>query len=152
MASLLCTIFILSLWSDNYPKMAKSWKENWANLSTYFKYPEAVRRLIYATNAIEGFNRQLWKVTKSKQYFLRMRAFWKCCIWPWWISPKIGRSPAGLGTAPFAAGDIFWKTVIQIISRFQPSRAGPASPAWHDRKLHYNTTKGRRPGNRSCPE
>ena len=38
-------------------------------LSTYFKYPEAVRRLIYTTNAIEGFNRQLWKVTKSKTVF-----------------------------------------------------------------------------------
>ena len=44
-------------------------KDNWANLSTYFKYPEAVRRLIYTTNTIEGFNRQLWKVTKSKTVF-----------------------------------------------------------------------------------
>ncbi len=35
----------------------------------YFKYTEAVRRLIYTTNAIEGFNRQLWKVTKSKTVF-----------------------------------------------------------------------------------
>ena len=34
-------------WSGKYPKIAKSWKDNWANLSTYFKYPEAVRRLIY---------------------------------------------------------------------------------------------------------
>lgn len=47
----------------------KSWKDNWVNLSTYFKYPEAVRRLIYTTNAIEGFNRQLRKVTKSKTIF-----------------------------------------------------------------------------------
>ena len=45
-------------------------KDNWANLSTYFKYPEAVRRLIYTTNTIEGFNRQLRKVTKSKTVFL----------------------------------------------------------------------------------
>ena len=36
---------------------------------TYFKYPEAVRRLIYTTNAIEGFDRQLQKVTKSKTVF-----------------------------------------------------------------------------------
>ena len=47
----------------------KSWHDNWATLSTYFKYPEAVRRLIYTTNAIEGFNRQLRKVTKSKTVF-----------------------------------------------------------------------------------
>lgn len=51
------------------PKIYKSWHDNWATLSTYFKYPEAVRRLIYTTNAIEGFNRQLRKVTKSKAVF-----------------------------------------------------------------------------------
>ena len=56
-------------WGSKYPKIAKSWKDNWANLSTYFKYPEAVRRLIYTTNTIEGFNRQLRKVTKSKTVF-----------------------------------------------------------------------------------
>ena len=52
-----------------YPKISKSWRDNWANLSTYFKFPEEVRRLIYTTNAIEGFNRQLRKVTKSKTVF-----------------------------------------------------------------------------------
>lgn len=56
-------------WDKKYPKIAKSWRENWANLSTYFKYPQEVRRLIYTTNAIEGFNRQLRKVTKSKSVF-----------------------------------------------------------------------------------
>ena len=56
-------------WDKKYPKISKSWRENWANLSTYFKFPEEVRRLIYTTNAIEGFNRQLRKVTKSKSVF-----------------------------------------------------------------------------------
>ena len=56
-------------WSGKYPKIAKSWRDNWVNLSTYFKYPEAVRRLIYTTNTIEGFYRQLRKVTKSKTVF-----------------------------------------------------------------------------------
>lgn len=57
------------IWDSKYPKIYKSWSENWETLSTYFKYPEAVRRLIYTTNAIEGFNRQLRKVTKSKTVF-----------------------------------------------------------------------------------
>ena len=57
------------IWDKKYPKISKSWKENWANLSTYFKFPEELRRLIYTTNAIEGFNRQLSKVTKSKAVF-----------------------------------------------------------------------------------
>ncbi len=56
-------------WDKKYPKISQSWRANWANLSTYFKYPQEVRRLIYTTNAIEGFNRQLRKVTKSKSVF-----------------------------------------------------------------------------------
>ena len=56
-------------WDARYPKIYKSRHDSRATLSTYFKYPEAVRRLIYTTNAIEGFNRQLRKVTKSKTVF-----------------------------------------------------------------------------------
>ena len=56
-------------WDKKYPKISQSWRDNWSNLSTYFKYPQEVRRLIYTSNAIEGFNRQLRKVTKSKSVF-----------------------------------------------------------------------------------
>lgn len=56
-------------WGGKYPKIGVSWRSNWPNLSAYFKYPEEVRKLIYTTNAIEGFNRQLRKVTKSKSVF-----------------------------------------------------------------------------------
>ena len=56
-------------WDKKYPKISQSWRENRANLSTYFKYPQEVRRRIYTTNAIEGFNRKLRKVTKSKSVF-----------------------------------------------------------------------------------
>lgn len=56
-------------WDRKYPKISASWRENWPNLSAYFKYPAELRRLIYTTNAIEGFNRQLRKVTKAKSVF-----------------------------------------------------------------------------------
>ena len=56
-------------WDAKYPKISASWRANWPKLATYFKYPEEVRKLIYTTNAIEGFNRQLRKVTKSKSVF-----------------------------------------------------------------------------------
>jgi len=56
-------------WSSKYPKIALSWRTNWANLATYFKYPQEVRTLIYTTNAIENFNRGLRKVTKAKAVF-----------------------------------------------------------------------------------
>ena len=56
-------------WDKKYPKISASWRDNWPNLSTYFKFPQEIRRLIYTTNAIEGFNRQLRKVTKAKSVF-----------------------------------------------------------------------------------
>ena len=56
-------------WDKKYPKISQSWQANWPNLSTYFKFPAELRKLIYTTNAIEGFNRQLRKVTKSKTVF-----------------------------------------------------------------------------------
>lgn len=56
-------------WDKKYPKISSSWRANWPALSTYFKYPQEIRRLIYTTNAIEAFNRQLRKVTKAKSVF-----------------------------------------------------------------------------------
>ncbi|MDU2829448.1 MAG: IS256 family transposase [Anaerococcus sp.] len=56
-------------WGKKYPMCVSSWKNNWIELSTYFKYPEGIRKLIYTTNAMENFNRQLRKVTKNKTIF-----------------------------------------------------------------------------------
>ena len=56
-------------WGKKYPMCVSSWKNNWTELSTYFKYPEGIRKLIYTTNAMENFNRQLSKVTKNKTIF-----------------------------------------------------------------------------------
>lgn len=56
-------------WDKKYPKISQSWRDNWPNLSTYVRFPQEVRRLIYTTNAIEGFNRQLWNATKAKTVF-----------------------------------------------------------------------------------
>ena len=56
-------------WNKKYPQIYKSWENNWAELSTFFKYPEEIRRLIYTTNAVEGFHRMLRKFTKTKTNF-----------------------------------------------------------------------------------
>jgi len=56
-------------WNKKYPQILKSWESNWTELSTYFKYPEEVRRLIYTTNAVEGFHRMLRKFTKTKTVY-----------------------------------------------------------------------------------
>lgn len=56
-------------WGKKYPQILKSWDTNWAELSTYFKYPQEVRTLIYTTNAVEGFHRMLRKFTKTKTIY-----------------------------------------------------------------------------------
>lgn len=56
-------------WGQKYATSVASWKNNWPQLSTYFKYPKEMRTIIYTTNSIENFNRQLRKVTKSKTIF-----------------------------------------------------------------------------------
>lgn len=56
-------------WHKKYPMVINSWENNWPKLSTYFKYPASIRKLIYTTNTIEGYHRQIRKVTKNKGVF-----------------------------------------------------------------------------------
>jgi len=56
-------------WEKKYPMVIGSWERNWPKLSTHFKYPASIRRLIYTTNTIEGYHRQIRKVTKNKGVF-----------------------------------------------------------------------------------
>lgn len=53
-------------WGKKYPMIVRSWENNWLELTTYFNYPRDIRRLIYTTNTVEGYHRQLRKVTKTK--------------------------------------------------------------------------------------
>ncbi|MDI9877801.1 transposase [Flectobacillus sp. LYT7W] len=50
-------------WSSQYPKSIEIWVRNWANISTYFQYSPAIRKIIYTTNTIEGYHRQIRKAT-----------------------------------------------------------------------------------------
>jgi putative transposase len=56
-------------WDSTYPYISKSWRDNWSELITFFKYPVEIRNVIYTTNAIENYHRSLRKVTKSKTIF-----------------------------------------------------------------------------------
>ena len=57
------------IWGKQYPYAIKSWRNNWKNISTFFKYPQEIRKIIYTTNHIENFNRAIRKVTKTKSSF-----------------------------------------------------------------------------------
>ena len=94
-------------WNSKYPKIYKSWSERWATLSTYFKYPNEVRKLIYTTNAIEGFNRQLRKVTKSKTVFPSDDSLLKMLYLATMdITKKMDRAPQGLVPDTSPAGNL----------------------------------------------
>jgi len=56
-------------WGKKYPLVLSSWNRNWDRLSNYFQYSYRIRKLIYTTNAVEGFHRQIRKVTKTKGNF-----------------------------------------------------------------------------------
>lgn len=60
-----------------YPHVAASWKRNWGELSTFFKFPPEIRRIIYTTNPIESLNRSIKKVTKNKVVFPNEQAVTK---------------------------------------------------------------------------
>ena len=65
------------VWGKKYPLSIKSWRTNWAELATFFKYPQKLRKIIYTTNSAESFHRQLRKVTKTKSIFPNDKALIK---------------------------------------------------------------------------
>ena len=56
-------------WGGKYRAAIKSWQNNWEELATFFEFPNEIRRLIYTTNTVEGYHRQLRKVLKNKSSF-----------------------------------------------------------------------------------
>ena len=59
-------------WGQKYPLPVRSWRSNWPELATMFKYPQEIRTLIYTTNAIENLNRQFRKATKRKSVLFQI--------------------------------------------------------------------------------
>ena len=65
------------IWRNKYPNITASWLNNWSELSTFFKYPDAVRKLIYTTNPIESLNATIKRKTKSKGSFPTIESAFK---------------------------------------------------------------------------
>lgn len=64
-------------WGELYPVVIKSWRDKWDLLSSYFQYTAPIRRIIYTTNTVEGYHRQVRKVTKTKGVFPNDNALYK---------------------------------------------------------------------------
>lgn len=99
-------------WNRKYPKIYESWKRNWGNLSTYFAYPPEIRKIIYTTNQIENFNRQLRKVSKTKSIFPNDDSLFKilylatCDIARKWTGKRLDWNPIRMQLAIYYDGRI----------------------------------------------
>jgi putative transposase len=99
-------------WNRKYPKIYESWKRNWGNLSTYFAYPPEIRKIIYTTNQIENFNRQLRKVSKTKSIFPNDDSLFKilylatCDITRKWTGKRLDWNPIRMQLAIYYEGRI----------------------------------------------
>lgn len=92
-------------WGERYPKVIESWRRNWPRLCNYFHYSKDIRRIMYTTNIIEGFHRQLRAVTKSKGAFQSDEALMKllfpdCRQAGWFRKPSVanGINRSTIGT------------------------------------------------------
>ena len=65
-------------WGNSYGMVIDSWYNNWNNLDTFFKFSPQIRKLIYTTNVLEGFNRQVRKFTKVRTIFPTDESLNKC--------------------------------------------------------------------------
>ena len=68
-AALIALDKLQETWDKKYSLAIKTWRNNWTHASTFLKYPDEIRRIIYTTNAVEALHRQFRKVTKSKSIF-----------------------------------------------------------------------------------
>jgi putative transposase len=98
-------------WGQKYPLVINSWKRNWPNLSTYYKYPPEIRTIIYTTNAVENLHRQFRKVTKTRSAFPHDDALRKLLYLAY-------RDVAKKWTMPLRN----WSTIISHLSLFFEGR------------------------------
>lgn len=99
-------------WDKKHPAMVRSWKHNWEGLSSFYNYHPAIRSIMYTTNSIEGFNRQIRKATKTKGSLPSERALYKLL---YLVSQRVTKK----WSKPRS-----WTQVISILSLTYPQRLG----------------------------
>ena len=69
-------------WQSSYPHVIRSWRTNWDNLTTFFRYPVEIRKVMYTTNVIESVNSKFRKATSARRLFLTDDAILKSLFMP----------------------------------------------------------------------
>ena len=101
-------------WGQKYPMVLRSWNNKWHELSAYFKYSPEIRRLIYTTNPIEGFHRQVRKFTKSKGAFTSENALVKILYCAYKRIKKKWNQPMHNWALIISQLDIYFEGRLQI--------------------------------------
>ncbi|PYI49993.1 IS256 family transposase [Paenibacillus flagellatus] len=104
-------------WGTKYPLIVRSWRTNWDEIATFFKYPPEIRKLIYTTNMIESYHRQLRKVTKGKSIFPTDESLLKMLY--------LATMDA---TRKWTGRVQNWGQILLQLSVFFPDRIGPQLP------------------------
>lgn len=116
-------------WGAKYPVVIQSWKNNWEHLSQYFKYTAPIRKIIYTTNAVEGYHRQVRKVTKTKGAFTNDMALLKLVYLATMNIQKKWTSPLHNWSSTIQQLYIIFEDRIDLdIGRTQPPRVADARP------------------------
>lgn len=114
-------------WGAKYPVVIQSWKNNWEHLSQYFKYTAPIRKIIYTTNAVEGYHRQVRKVTKTKGAFTNDIALLKLVYLATMNIQKKWTSPLHNWSSTIQQLYIIFEDRIDLdIGRTQPARVADA--------------------------
>lgn len=114
-------------WGAKYPVVMQSWKNNWEHLSQYFKYTAPIRKIIYTTNAVEGYHRQVRKVTKTKGAFTNDMALLKLVYLATMNIQKKWTSPLHNWSSTIQQLYIIFEDRIDLdIGRTQPARVADA--------------------------
>lgn len=114
-------------WGAKYPVVMQSWKNNWEHLSQYFKYTAPIRKIIYTTNAVEGYHRQVRKVTKTKGAFTNDMALLKLVYLATMNIQKKWTSPLHNWSTTIQQLYIIFEDRIDLdIGRTQPARVADA--------------------------
>ena len=114
-------------WQERYPVVIQSWQNNWEHLSQYFKYTAPIRKIIYTTNAVEGYHRQLRKVTETKGAFTNDMALLKLVYLATMNIQKKWTSPLHNWSATIQQFYIIFEDRIDLdIGRTQQTRVADA--------------------------
>ena len=129
-------------WGEKYPAIAQSWRRNWDHVIPFFAFPEAVRRMIYTTNAIEPLNTKFRRAVRTRGHFPSGDAATKL-LYLVLKRPRLGNARCVNGPRP-RHGSPSSSVSVSLVSKNGPSTNYRTVPWLHRLELSYKKNTARR--------